>query len=235
MKEIRLITEDPIDLSQDHAWHTAIRMQALERLTTTRRRRPRYPLSAVLAVLVALHGLMFWRWYASRFPMPPSQPTIVQVRLIDESIPPPPVPPHPAMSQRSHRAIGLPPRPVAPPPMAAALLPASPLRPVLFNHDGSVRLAPQARFVPPQEAGVARGRELLARGHNIIHCRRSRFDNSPTATEAATAAARGARMAHLVMGNPLDPLNDVGQPQAEDAAGEHAAEKRRIEEQACDY
>jgi len=37
------------------------------------------------------------------------------------------------------------------------------------------------------------------------------------------------------MGNPLDPLNDVGQQQQEDSAGEHAARKREIEERACDY
>lgn len=82
--------------------------------------------------------------------------------------------------------------------------------------------------------GIGRGKELLARGHNIIHCRRSRFGNSLTPMEAAAAAASSADMAHLVMGNPLDPLNDVGEQQAEYAAGEHAAEKRRIAEQACD-
>ena len=119
--------------------------------------------------------------------------------------------------------------------MAAALIPATQPQPELFNRDGSVRLPPESRFSGPLQVGIARGRELLARGHNIIHCRRSRFDDGPTPAQAATAAARGAHMAHLIMGNPLDPLNDVGQQQVEDAAGEHAAEKRRIEEQACDY
>ena len=107
--------------------------------------------------------------------------------------------------------------------------------PLHFERDGTMRLPAEARFTTPLDTGIARGRELLARGHNLIHCRRSRFDNSPTPAETAAAAARGAHMAHLVMGNPLDPLNDVGQQQADDAAGEHAVEKRRIEEQACDY
>jgi hypothetical protein len=51
----------------------------------------------------------------------------------------------------------------------------------------------------------------------------------------AAVAARGAHMAHLVMGNPLDPLNDVGQQQQEEGASDLAARKREIEEQACDW
>jgi hypothetical protein len=37
------------------------------------------------------------------------------------------------------------------------------------------------------------------------------------------------------MGNPLDPLNDVGQQQQEEGASDLAARKREIEEQACDW
>jgi hypothetical protein len=219
-------------LSSD-AWHADVRAHALERLARAPVRAPRALRIAALALLLVLHAAIFALWYANRFPRPQSKPTVVQVRLIDESVPPPPVPSRPATPPHA-RATAVP-LAVAPSPMAAALLPAKPPRPVLFNHDGSVRLAPQSRFVSPHEIGIARGRELLARGHNLIHCRRSQFDNSPTPTEVANAAARGAHMAHLVMGNPLDPLNDVGEQQAEDAAGERAAEKRRIEEQACDY
>lgn len=113
---------------------------------------------------------------------------------------------------------------ITPPPADAA--------PVLFNVDGSVRLPADAPT--PLQAGIARGRELLARGHNIIRCRRSRFDDALTPEQAAIAASRGAHMAHLVMGNPLDPLGEVGQQQAEDAAGEHAARMRRIAAQGCD-
>jgi hypothetical protein len=223
-----LLKEDADIVLLSDAWHADVRVHALERLARAPVRAPRALRIAALALLLALHAAIFALWYANRFPPPKSKPTVVQVRLIDESVPPPPAtPPH-------ARATAVP-LAVAPSPMAAALLPAKPPRPVLFNRDGSVRLPFAPRFESPLDAGIARGRELLARGHNLIHCRRSKFDNSPTDAQAATTAARGAHMAHLVMGNPLDPLNDVGEQQAEDAVGERAAEKRRIEEQACDY
>ena len=228
-----MLREDADIVLSSDAWHADVRAHALERLARAPVRAPRALRIAALALLLVLHAAIFALWYANRFPRPQSKPTVVQVRLIDESVPPPPALLRPATLPHARAAAA--PLAVAPSPMAAALLPAAPPPPELFNHDGSVRLAPQARFVSPQEAGIARGRELLARGHNIIHCRRSRFDNSPTAAQASTTAARGAHMAHLVMGNPLDPLNDVGEQQAEDAAGEQAAERRRIEEQACDY
>lgn len=194
---------------------------------------PRTSRIVALALLLALHVAIFALWYANRFPASPHDPTVVQVRLIDESNPPAPMLPQPSGLRRPRTAAAISP-PAEPSSMAAALIPAAPPQPELFNRDGSVRLPPEARFTGPLQAGIARGRELLARGHNSIHCRRSKFDDSLTPAQAAAAAASKSHMAHLIMGNPLDPLNDVGQGQAEDAAGEHAAEKRRIEEQACD-
>lgn len=228
-----MLKEDADIVLLSDAWHADVRVHALERLARAPVRAPRALRIAALALLLALHAAIFALWYANRFPPSQSKPTVVQVRLIDESVPPPPVPPRPATLPHARAAAA--PQSVAPPSMAAALLPAATARPVLFDRDGSVRLPFAPRFESPLDAGIARGRELLARGHNLIHCRRSQFDNSPTDAQAATTAARGAHMAHLVMGNPLDPLNDVGEQQAEDAAGEHAAEKRRIEEQVCDY
>ena len=214
-------------------WDADVRARALARLGLRPARLPRYARTVALAVLIALHALMFEYWYASRFPRPASHPSVVQVRLIDDSVAPMPPSPEPARqatnaqraSTRRSMAVQL----RAEPPAQAV-----PPAPRLFDPDGSVRLPRAPRFTTPLEAGIVRGRELLARGHNIIHCRRSRFDNAPTPAEMATANARGAHMAHLVMGNPLNPLNDVGQRQQEDAAGEHAAEKREIEDRACD-
>lgn len=211
-------------------WDMEVRVRALARLG---QRTPRRAWIAPLAVLSVLHALMFWRWYANRFELPPVSPTVVEMRLIEEAVPPPALP-VPRSPQRPTLAAAVP-RPAAPSPMAAAILAAAPPQPKLFNRDGTVQLPPSPRFSTPLDAGIARGRELLARGHNLIHCRRSRFDGAPTPAQTATAAAKRARMAHSVMGNPLDPLNDVGEQQTEDAAGERAAEKRRIEEQACDY
>jgi len=213
-------------------WDADLRVRALARLGRRPTRLPRYARSAALALLIGLHALLFVFWYASRFPLPASQPSVVQVRLVDE--PAPPRAPEPVAPSRTaaHMAAAM--LPAAPLPVSAPVVPSVPV-PQLFDPDGAVRLPSEARFVAPHDVGIARGEEMLARGHNLIRCRRSRFDDSPTPAQAAAAAASGAHMAHLVMGNPLDPLNDVGQQQAEDAAGERAAEKRRIEEQACDY
>ena len=227
-----MLKEDAEIALPTDAWHADVRVRALSRLAPAHA--PRASRMVALALLLALHAVIFALWYANRFPSPPRSQDVVQVRLIDESSPPAPVLPQPIALSRSRSAATATPS-AAPSPMAAALIPATQPQPELFNRDGSVRLPPESRFSGPLQVGIARGRELLARGHNIIHCRRSRFDDGPTPAQAATAAARGAHMAHLIMGNPLDPLNDVGQQQVEDAAGEHAAEKRRIEEQACDY
>ncbi len=210
-----------------------LRLRAIARLAPPSR--PRSLGLVALIALAGLHALVFWRWYDNRYPLPAADTSVLEVRLIGESAPRPPMLPQPAPPHRT--------------PMTATVLPATPTpipvqtgapavtisSPLHFERDGTMRLPAEARFTTPLDTGIARGRELLARGHNLIHCRRSRFDNSPTPAETAAAAARGAHMAHLVMGNPLDPLNDVGQQQADDAAGEHAVEKRRIEEQACDY
>lgn len=227
-----MITEDVPDLAQADAWQAAIRKQALARIARVPVRAPRTLRVAALAVLLALHAAIFLLWYANRFVTTSGSPAVVEVRLIDESAPLHPPEPVPLPRTRSMAASMLP----ALPPVRAVVVPSTPppVQPLLFNRDGLVRLPPAPHVESPHDAGVARGKELLARGHNIIHCRRSQFDNAPTPAQMATAIARGAHMAHLVMGNPLDPLNDVGQRQQEDAAGEHAAEKREIEDRACD-
>lgn len=222
------------DATPDAAeWDAEVRARALARLGRRPPRSPRYVRFGALAILGMLHALLFWRWYASRFPMPPSKPTVVQVRLIDDvAVPMPPMQEPTRNAVRTRIRAGM-----ARQSMAAELKtesPAAAREPLLFNRDGSVRLPPAPHFETPLDAGIARGRELLARGHNLIHCRRSKFDDSPTPAETASAVAQGAHMAHLVMGNPLDPLNDVGEQQHEDGAGEHAANKREIEERACD-
>ena len=223
-----MLKEDADALPPSDAWHADVRAHALTRLRRAPAHAPRPLRIAALALLLALHGALFLLWYANRFPLPSSKRTVVQVRLIDESAPPRPPEPAPLPRTRSMAASMLP----APPPVRTADAPPQPLQ---FDPDGRVRLPSVPHFESLHDAGIARGKELLARGHNLIHCRRSKFDNVPTPAEMATAIARRAHMAHLVMGNPLDPLNDVGQQQAEDAASEHAAEKREIEDRACDY
>ncbi|MGH8089970.1 MAG: hypothetical protein ACREO6_00780 [Rudaea sp.] len=218
-------------------WDAEVRERALARLSRRAGRRPATVWLLALIALAGLHAVFFWHWSQNRFsPVVVAADMVMEVSLVDEPVPPrapePVAPPRTA----AHMAAAM--LPAVPPPVSAPVpapvVPSAPV-PQLFDPDGALRLPSEARFVAPHDVGIARGKELLARGHNLIHCRRSQFDDSPTPAQAAAAAASGAHMAHLVMGNPLDPLNDVGQQQVEDAAGEHAAEKRRIEEQACDY
>lgn len=218
-------------MRQQADWHASVRGRARARGARPPASRPRW--MAVLAALVGVHALVFWRWYQSRFPIAAADSTILEVRLVDEPTPPPRVSTSQPTRPTHIAAAMLPALPLSPPPVAAPESFAPP-QPQLFERDGSVRLAPEARFISPHDTGIARGRELLARGHNLIHCRRSKFDDSPTPAEMASAVAQGAHMAHLVMGNPVDPLNDVGQQQQEEGAGEYAANKREIEERACD-
>ena len=217
-------------------WDAEVRERALARLSRRAQRRPATGWLLALIALAGLHALFFWHWLQNRFsPVVVAAGMVMEVRLVDEPAPPrAPEAVAPSSRTTAHMAAAmLPavPSPVSAPVPAEASTPA----PQLFDPDGAVRLPSVARFIAPHDVGIARGRELLARGHNLIRCRRSRFDDAPTPAEVAAAAASGAHMAHLVMGNPLDPLNDVGQQQQEDSAGEHAARKREIEERACDY
>ena len=216
-------------------WDAEVRERALARLSRRAQRRPATGWLLALIALAGLHALFFWHWLQNRFsPVVVAAGMVMEVRLVDEPAPPRALEPVTPSRTVSHMAAAILP---AVPPGSAAPTSAEPSTPApqLFDPDGAVRLPSASHFESPHDAGIARGRELLARGHNLIHCRHSRFDDSPTPAEAAAAAASGAHMAHLVMGNPLDPLNDVGQQQQEDAAGEHAARKREIEEQACDW
>ena len=218
---------------RDRVLDADIRKRALARMGSRGNRLPRALRIGALAAMLALHGLALTLWYANRFVSHLPDASVVQIRLLDVPVPLP-RPPEPA---NPHRAPAMTaavlPAPASKPVIAPNAAAATGQQPLIFNRDGSIILPPDKPT--PLEAGLARGRELLARGHNIIHCRRSKFDNSPTIAEAANNAARAAHMAHLVMGNPLDPLNDVGQQQQEEGASDLAARKREIARQACDW
>ena len=218
-------------------WCDAVRRQALTRLA----RKPPEPFRRLryvaLVLAVAAHLGMLWS-LRNAMRMPPLQTqSRIEVILLNDAPAPPPLPvPPPLRRPRAKQSVPM--STVAMAPASSAATPsAAPdfaALPPLFNRDGSIRLPPQAHFVTPLDAGVARGRELMTRGHNMIHCRRSRFDPSPTAEEAGNQAGKAARMAQLIMGNPLDPLATVGNRQDVGTAIELAAAGRALEEQACD-
>jgi hypothetical protein len=230
--------ETPATTVDAAAWSEAIRQRALTELE--RPPPPRYWrwYAAALILPLLLHlGLLIELREAMQTPARDDE-SVVQVILLNPELPPPmPVAPPLLTRANTPARIGTsiaassdfaPAAPALTPDQASTM-------PRIFNQDGSIRLPPAASAVTPREAGLARGRKLLARGHNMIHCRRSKFDNGPTPEEAGNQAGRGARMAQLIMGNPLDPLANVGAAQEVDTARELAAAKRAIEEQACDY
>ncbi|MBS0571501.1 MAG: hypothetical protein JSS28_12885 [Proteobacteria bacterium] len=209
-----------------------IRARALAHLAPRPRGLPRSVRVGAISAIGGLHALVFLMWMASRFALPAPDSPAVQVLLLDAPAPLP-RPPEPASLRRPRAmAAAVLPAAVPTPAVAPNASAATGKQPLIFTIDGSIALPPQAPT--PLEAGLARGRELLARGHNLIHCRRSTLDNAPTPAQAARNAASSAHMAHLIMGNPLDPLNDAGIEQQYAAAGEMAARKRAIQEQACD-
>jgi hypothetical protein len=184
-------------------------------------------------------------------PAPPSDAESIHVYLLPEPPPEPPLPEPPLPEASSAAAQAAPasavaqPRPRAPAAAPSTALPApqataseapAPISlSTLFNPDGSIRL-PAAEKPSAHEAGLARGRELMARGHNLLHCRRSAYDPAPTPEQAGNQAAAGAAMWHLMFGGLTrnDPDQIALAARDADAAGEMASAKRAVAMRACD-
>jgi hypothetical protein len=107
--------------------------------------------------------------------------------------------------------------------------------PQWFNADGSVRLAPVDKPTP-HEAGMERGRELLARGHNVLRCSHSRFDPRPTAEEEGNEAIRSTRLLGNMFQRPWDiQAQHDAQVQADvSASSDLAIDERKVEDETCD-
>jgi hypothetical protein len=211
------------------------------RLRAVTRRRQSLPFSTgawrwwVLATVLALHVVVFVALRDSV--RKPTQPDEISM-LVELVTPPRDVPvPQPAAQRADHSASPIRAAPITRMPAAAPTLArpsAPPDVPMLFNRDGSLNVPTSKPLTTKFDDGIARGRELLARGHNSLHCRHGGFDDGLTPAEAAGDAARSSRTARLVTGDPLDPLLNVGAAQADDAAADRAATLREIEQHICD-
>ena len=124
-------------------------------------------------MLVQLSILVAWRTVMQEHP--PSAETIIQVRFLepDAAEPPLPNPPSRNVDAAVHRVV----RTVAPATSAAParVESADPAidSSALFNPDGSIRMPAEAAASAPTPQDVAA--ELMHRGHNIVHCRTTRF------------------------------------------------------------
>jgi hypothetical protein len=220
------------DVSQAGAsdWRREVRLRALARTSAPFERHAKL---ALLVMLVHIGvAMLLWRAHVER--RASDERAVVVELLSNPNIPsaPPPAPssaafvPKRSRQPSTNRAV---------PSDTEVSTPTESVPPQLqlFDRNGSVRLPSWQPFTTPLDAGLARGRELLARGHNILGCVHDPLDRF-TPEEAANAAGASARMAHLVMGNPLDPLNDVGASFEVDGAIQAAADKRAREMRACD-
>lgn len=221
---------------ETQSWHEDVREHVLARIARPPWRPPRWLRRGAIVVALLLHVAILGALRNAMYPPTASPQTAIEV-ILRNTVAPPPWPRPPSAPPTRHITATL--VPASPPAATASRSASAPNvsaapRPLLFNRDGSVRLPPAATFTTPLDAGIERARELLARGHNIIHCRRSRFDDAPAPEQAGISAGRGARMAHLVMGNPLDPLLNVGLEHVIESVRELAEARRAIEDQACD-
>jgi len=229
------------DADQD-SWLAALRERALSNARRAPRPWPR-ALKISAAAIALLAHLLFGIWLARLMHLPPpSESDAIRVELLATTLPEPalPVPPlAPARNEPTPSAT-LSPRPErrrddAMSASIAAPAPATPFSSAaLFNADGSIRV-PQVKPTPHEE-GIARGRELMRRGHNLLHCSRGRLQAYASPQEASNAASAG-RAAYLGMfHNPSDDplLKSIADPDDAAAAGEMAADRARIEANACD-
>ncbi|MGA9335293.1 MAG: hypothetical protein WBV39_13525, partial [Rudaea sp.] len=163
-------------------WQDDIRARAKLRLAQTPKgnwiRRLRY---WALAMALVLHlGLLVGLRNAMRVQQPQRQ-TMLQVVFLDTRAPPP-VPRPPRMPGRvlapaSHRHTAHIPVPQSTSPASTATSnePAAP-RLQLFNRNGTIWQP--ARAIASIPTSRERAEELLQRGHNILHCRPTRFTQS---------------------------------------------------------
>ena len=107
-------------------------------------------------------------------PVPIQMPTLIVTGAQAGTANNSPAPPRPAPAAR-------PVAPAAPSTEGVEGIVATPTAPHLYNPDGSLHLSLPTQTAPtqqPLQAGIAAGKEMLRRGHNVVRCKRSRFANA---------------------------------------------------------
>ncbi len=230
------------DASDHDPWLAALRERALAHARATPQEWPRTLKISAIAIALLAH-VLFGFWLASLMRQRPSNDDpAISVELLAAPPPEPelPVPPPaPARSVPTQAALA-PQRPAQPREDAMSATIAIPAAPqpfssaALFNPDGSVKL-PLSKLTP-HEKGMERGRELMQRGHNLLHCSRGRLQAYVSPEEASSAAAARRAMYLGMFHSPSDDplLKGIAIPGESAAAGDAAAERERIKARACD-
>jgi hypothetical protein len=167
-----------VDFSESDvaAWRADIRLRALAHLVPAPAWPPRrWSTGAILLLLLPHLGVLIDLEVKRATPEP--EQTTIEIRLIPDPPKEPPLPEPPplnslhATADRPH-AKPAPPH-LLPAPANMVIAPselATEMR--LFNPDGTVYLPAQKPQAPTPEQRAA---ELRQRGHNMIHCRQTRF------------------------------------------------------------
>lgn len=178
---------------------------------------------AIVVMLLAHLLLVLLVWDGMRLkPVKDDRRDVLYVSLIER--PPPPLP-------ESSSVRELPPLSVTAPPTGTARNAPAPARrpqnvrqveapapasgeaegvvatpaPSLYNPDGSLRVSPIAPTAPPEhplERDKRAAEELLARGHNIVRCKRTRFAGAYTPDESLGERAARKYGAYVGLYNP---------------------------------
>lgn len=168
--------EDTVD-QELATWREEIRRHALAELARQPAKPPRLLRIGALASLLLVHAaLLIGLRNAMQRPLPPGE-TAVAVRFLDANLPEPPLPvPTPSTPRSTVIASHVTARvivPVAPSAAPTAAPSKTAMLQQLFNPDGSIRLpaAPPPRAPTTLQSSA----ELMQRGHNLVHCRQTRF------------------------------------------------------------
>lgn len=187
----------------DASWQDAARARALGRGSRQASQPPQQVKRVALAVGVVVHLILLFAVREAMRPEPIIVAKGIQVEIYDApaAVPPLPEPPAAAKPVRASVLATLPDTAHTAQSFTitanTSAADAAPVALPLFNPDGSIQLPATAKPTA-HEAGLQRGRELLARGHNLLHCRRSAYDTTPTDVEQGNNAGRDAAMGHVL-------------------------------------
>jgi hypothetical protein len=172
----------------DDAAGNLIRARALARRAWDSNQ-PKQVRRVAMILGVGVNLLIIFALREAMLPPQMSEDTSIQVKMYSEApaerpLPePPPAPASRAQPARSvSRAMLSAPSPAIPAPASSAPVSKTDASAQLFNPDGSIKLAPAAALTQ-HEQGIERSRELMLRGHNILHCRQSRYAETYKADE----------------------------------------------------
>lgn len=214
-------TADADDGNQvQDAWREDVRRHALANL---KRPPPRLPLTLrifFLVLILFVHGIGVLVLSTPRRHRESLPDTPVVVYLLDESTPKPLQPSPQLKAQRKPApALRFAPADTAQP--HADVIQTAPPALQLFNPDGSIRLPTESPTkIAPSKVEMAA--ELMHRGHNIIHCRRTRF-----AEAYARDESMGDRISRKYLA--LVGLADLS------GIEERAARRKKDAAEACDW